>query len=132
MSYRSLPFAVLALAACTAPPYPAWAIEDDAEAVAQVVVTDMTLQDVVRAGRPLVERVQPDEYLRVVVPIRNIDTESISVLAQMSFLDAERQTLLDDTNRQVLVLPPGGTTNFMATSRGRKAADFVLRLSWNK
>jgi hypothetical protein len=124
--------ALLALCACSAPPYEAWAIEDDAEAVAQVVVTEMTLQDVVRAGRPLVERVQPDEYLRVVVPVRNIDTETIQVLAQMSFLDGQRQTLMDDTNRQVLVLPPGGTTNFQATSRTRNAADFLLRLSWNK
>jgi hypothetical protein len=133
MKYRSLPFAVLALAACSSgPPYPAWAIEGDSEAIAQVVVTDVTLQDIVRAGRPLVERVQPDDYLRVVVPLRNIDDEEIQVLAQMAFLDQQRQPLGDETNRQVVVLPPGGTSNFQATSRGRRAADFVLRLSWNK
>ena len=118
--------------ACSAPPYAAYAIEDDAEAVSQVVVGDATLQDVLRAGRPLVERMAPDDNLRVIVPIRNIDDEPIQVLAQMAFLDLQRQPLPDETNRQVLTLAPGMTQNFESISRGRKAADFVLRLTWNK
>jgi hypothetical protein len=126
------PWLLLALAACAAPPYPALAIEDDAEQVAQVVVADATLQAIVRAGRPLVERLRPDDYLRVIVPIRNIDLEPIQVLAQMAFLDEQRQPLPDETNRQVLILPAGGTQNFEAISRGARAADFVLRLHWNK
>lgn len=119
-------------AACSGPPYPAYAIEDDAEAIAQVVVADASLQDVVRAGRPLVERVGTDDLLRVVVPVRNVDDEAISVLVQMAFLDRERRPLPDETNRQVLLLAPGMTSNFEALSRGSKAADFVLRLTWNK
>lgn len=73
-----LTFAVsLLAAACSAPPYPAYAIENDAEATAQVVVADASLQAVVRAGRPLVERTQQGDFLRVVVPIRNVDDEPI-------------------------------------------------------
>ena len=133
MKYLMLPFAVSLFAtACSAPPYAAYAIEDDAEAIAQVVVADASLQAVVRAGRPLVERIQPGDFLRIVVPIRNIDDEPIQILAQAAFLDGQRQTLPDETNRQVLLLPPGGTSNFEALSRQPRAADFVLRLSWNK
>ncbi|MGE3171395.1 MAG: hypothetical protein AB7O97_02140 [Planctomycetota bacterium] len=121
------------LVACTsAPPYPAYAIEDDAEAIAQVVVMDVTLQDVIRAGRPRVERVTPDNYLRVLVPLRNIDDEPIQVLAQMEFLDEQRVALSDLTNRQVVQIPSGGTHHFEALSRDPRAADFVLRLGWDK
>ncbi len=127
-----IPALFLLLTACNAPPYAAYAIEDDAEEIAQVVVGDASLQDVVRAGRPLVERVQPEDLLRVVVPIRNVDDEPIAVLAQMAFLDRERRPLPDETNRQVLLLAPGMTSNFIAVSRGAKASDFVLRLTWNK
>jgi hypothetical protein len=119
-------------ASCSAPPYPAYAIEDDAESMAQVVVADASLQAVVRAGRPLVERTQQGDFLRIVVPIRNIDDETISVLAQVAFLDNQRQPLPDESNRQVILLPPGGTSNFEAISRQSRASDFVLRLSWNK
>lgn len=119
-------------ASCSAPPYPAYAIEDDAESMAQVVVADASLQAVVRAGRPLVERTQQGDFLRIVVPIRNIDDETISVLAQVAFLDNQRQPLPDESNRQVILLPPGGTSNFEAVSRQSRASDFVLRLSWNK
>ena len=70
--------------------------------------------------------------LRVVVPIRNVDDEPISVLVQAAFLDNQRQPLPDETNRQVLLLPPGGTSNFEAISRQSRASDFVVRLSWNK
>lgn len=132
MNLRKLAFLSLFAAACSAPPYPAYAIEDDAEEIAQVVVADVTLQDVVRAGRPLVERVGTDDLLRVIVPIRNVDDEPIQVLAQIAFLDRERRPLPDETNRQVLLLAPGMTSNFEALSRGSKAADFVLRLTWNK
>jgi hypothetical protein len=121
------------LAACNVtPPYPALAIDDDAEEVWQVVVADATLQEIVRVGRPLVERLHPDEFLRVVVAIRNVDEEPIQILAQMAFLDAQRRQLPDETNKQVLLLPPGSTQNFQAISRGPRAADFTLRLEWNK
>ena len=123
---------LLALSACGSPPYPAYSIGNDAERVSQVVMSDAILQEILRAGVPLVERLQPEDYLRVVVPIRNVDDEPVQVLAQMSFLDRERRPLLDDTNRQVMILPAGGTSNFEAISRGPQAEDFVLRLSWNK
>jgi uncharacterized protein YcfL len=132
MRLAAVPFALLLTACGSAPPYPAYAIEDDAEAITQVVVTDASLQAVIRAGRPLVERLKTDDYLRVVVPVRNVDDEPIQVLAQMAFLDAQRQSLSDETNRQVLIIPPGGTSRFEALSRDARAADFVLRLSWNK
>lgn len=124
-------FSVLAVA-CSSPPYPAFAIEEDAESQSQVVVTDALLQSLVRAGRPLVERTQNGDFLRIVVPIRNIGVESISILAQAAFLDGQRQPLPDETNRQVLMLPAGGTSNFEAISRQSRASDFVVRLSWNR
>lgn len=128
----SLTAACALLAGCSSPPYPAYAIENDAEAVSQVVVADGTLQDILRAGHPLVERVQPDDCLRVVVPVRNIDDEPIQVLWQIAFLDSRHLPLPDETNAQVLLLPAGGTSNVQALSRGPRAADFVLRLMWNK
>lgn len=118
-------------AACAAPPYVAYSIEDDAEAISPVVVADGELQDVVRAGKPLIERL-PEGWLRVVVPIRNIDSEPIEVLGQFSFLDRDRAPLADDTNRALKLIPAGHTTNFEAISRRREAADWTLRLGWSK
>lgn len=133
---NTIPFAfagaLLALAACSAPPYPAYAIEDDAEEVAHVVVSDALLQDIVRVGRPLIERLHQSELLRVVVPIRNIDDEPINILAQMSFQNAQRVPIGDDTNSQAKIIPAGSTVNFDVTSRSTEAADYILRLSWNK
>ena len=132
MIHRLAPLFALALAACGTPPYPAYAIEDDAERIAQVVVADGILQEILRVGTPLVERLQPDDYLRVLVPVRNVDDEPVQILAQLSFVDAEGRPLQDDTNRQVMMLPSGGTVNFVAISQGPRAEDFVLRLMWNK
>lgn len=126
------PVLLLLAAACSAPPYPAYAIEHDAESVSQVVVGDASLQSVVRAGQPLVERTSPDNQLRIVVPIRNIDDEQIQIMAQVAFLDAQRRPLPDESNRQVMTLSPGSTLNYVSVSRSQKAADFVLRLTWNK
>jgi hypothetical protein len=131
MKSAILPLLFLA-GACSAPPYPAIAIDDDAEQTAQVVVADASLQAIVRVGQPLVERVQPDGYLRIVVPIRNIDDKAIQALVQASFLDVQRRTVDDVTNRQVLLLPPGGTVNFSAVSRHPLAMDFVVRIGWNQ
>jgi len=133
---RCLPPAVLTalfvLVACNPPPYPAWSATNDAELVSQVVVSDAKLQDVVRIGRILATRTQPDNNLRLVVPVRNIDDEPIRILAQFSFLNAQKEPLLDDTNRQVQILPPGGTVNLECISRSAQAADWTLRLSWDK
>lgn len=118
------------LAGCAARPYPAYAIENDAEMISNVVVSDGSLQSVVRVGKALVERTKGGE-LRVVVPVRNIDDEPIQLLAQISFQDAQRQPIGDTTNRQVAIIPPGGTVDMEWISRSQLAADYVLRLGWN-
>jgi hypothetical protein len=123
---------VLAAACSSAPPYDALPIEDDAEMRSNVVVADDELYDVVRVGRAGVSRVPGTNQLKVVVPIRNIDDEAIQILAQMSFLDAQRNPVLDETNQQVQLIGPGTTITHVAMSKHAEAADWVLRLSWNK
>jgi hypothetical protein len=119
------------LAACAgSAPYPAYALEDDAEQISNVVVSDSALQSVVRVGKAQVTRTNGGS-LRIVVPIRNIDDEAIQILAQVSFTDAARQPIGDTTNRQVQIIPPGGTVDMEWTSLGSQAADYVLRLGWN-
>ncbi|MBK8099906.1 MAG: hypothetical protein IPK26_22620 [Planctomycetes bacterium] len=124
--------ALAILTGCSSPPYAAYAIEDDAELVSHVVVADGSLQDVVRVGQPLVERMPGNNALRVVVPIRNVDDEPIEILAEMSFQTVQKTPLMDDTNRQYKRIAAGHTINFEAISRKQEAADWVLRLSWNK
>ncbi len=120
------------LAACSsAPPYAAYAIEDDAELGNHVVVADKALRDVIRVGHPLVERV-PGDNLRVVVPIRNIDDDPVQVLAQLDFRDRQQRPLGDSTNRQVMTIPPGMTVNFECISVRSDAMDYILRIGWNK
>jgi hypothetical protein len=132
MKALTIPSALLLLAACEAPPYAALEIDSDVEKGSQVTVSDPSLQNVVRVGHPLVERMNPDGQLRVIVPVRNIDQEEIQILAQFAFLNAQRQPLPDETNSQVKILRAGSTMNVEAISRGREAADFSLRLTWNK
>jgi len=124
---------VLLFAACSSSaPYAAYAIEDDAELIASVVVSDSSLQSVVRVGRARVDRKPADGELRVVVPVRNIDDESIQVLAQISFRDAQQMPVGDTTNRQIVIIPAGSTVDLEWISRSREAVDYVMRLSWNK
>lgn len=124
---------LFAAACSSAPPYAARAIEDDAEMTSNVTVTDAELLDVIRVGtNPLVERVAGTNQLKVVVTIRNIDDEGIQILAQMSFLNAQKQPLGDDTNKQVKLLAPGETITYTATSKSAEARDWQLRLSWNR
>jgi hypothetical protein len=124
---------VLGLAACgSAPPYAALAIEDDAEMMSNVVVADGELLDVIRVGRAAVERVPGTNQLKVIVPIRNIDDEQIQVRMQVSFLDAQRLPIGDDTNEQVKLLDPGSTQAHTVISKSDKAKDWVLRINWNR
>ena len=133
MKALSIPSALLLLAACEAPPYAALTVDSDVEMGSQVVVSDPSLRSVVRVvGHPLMERMNPDGQLRVIVQVRNIDLEEIQVRAQFAFLNAQRQPLPDETNSQVRILGAGTTQNVEAISRGRDAADFTLRLTWNK
>lgn len=123
----------LALGACSsAPPYAALAIEDDAEAISNITVTDAELHDVVRVGQPFVQRVDGTNQLRISVPIRSIDDETIQILAQVSFLNDRKQPIGDDTNRQIQILGPGETITFVATSKQADAADWQLRIGWNR
>ncbi|MBX3463402.1 MAG: hypothetical protein KF830_09535 [Planctomycetes bacterium] len=124
--------ALLATGCSSGPPYEALPIEDDAEQSSYVVVTDAKLRDLVRVGRPFVERVAATNQLRVAVPIRSIHDETIQILAQVSFLNASKQPIGDETNRQVKVLPPGSTVTHIAISKSAEAADWVMRLSWNR
>lgn len=124
--------ASLSFAACSAPPYAARQIEDDAEMISNVVVTDGELQDIIAVGRASVERVEGTNQLKIVVPIRNEDDEQIQVLAQVSFLNLQKQPIGDDTNRQVQIIPPGMTIMHTATSRSADAKDWTLRLGWNR
>lgn len=129
----------LAIAACavwfascsSTAPYPAYAIEDDAELISSVVVADSVLQDIIRVGRPQVSRLETGE-LRVFVPVRNIDDEEIQVLTQISFRDEQRQPVGDNSNRQVKLIAPGDTVDLMWTSLSRDAADYVVRITWNR
>ena len=124
---------VLLFAACSSSaPYAAYAIEDDAELIASVVVSDSSLQSVVRVGRARVDRKPADGELRVVVPVRNIDDESIHVLAQISFRDAQQMPVGDTTNRQIVIIPAGSTVDLEWISRSRETVDYELQLSWNK
>lgn len=118
-------------AGCSSAPYAAYAIEDDAEEIASVVVADSALRDVVRVGRAMVSRLQTGE-LKVVVPVRNIDDEEIQILAQISFRDEQRRPVGDTSNRQVELIGPGSTVDLQWTSMSRDAADYVVRLSWNR
>jgi hypothetical protein len=131
-SLLSASLLALLLAGCSAPPYAALPIEDDAELTSNVVVADDDLYDVVRVGRPKVERVPGTDQLKVVVPVRNIDDERIQVLLQISFLDNDRAPIGDDTNKRVQLIGPGATENFMAISKRADTKDWVLRISWNR
>lgn len=125
--------ALFVFAACSSPPYAARTIDDDAEMESNVTVTDSELYDVLHVGRnPLVERVPGTDQLRVVVTLRNVDDEAIQVLAQMSFLNAQKQPIGDDTNKQVKLLAPGETITHTAISKSAEARDWQLRLSWNR
>ncbi len=130
----SLPLLLaLVLSSCAgAPPYAAQAIEDDAEMTSNVVVADAELFDVVRVGRAGVERVPGSNQLKVMVPIRNIDDEGIQVLVQVSFLDARKNPIGDDTNQQVKLIGPGSTLPVIVMSKFDTAQDWVMRISWNR
>ncbi|MBL8731217.1 MAG: hypothetical protein JNN13_02475 [Planctomycetes bacterium] len=122
-----------AFVACAAPPpYIALSIENDAEIASNVVVGDRALQDAVRVGRPSVDRVPGSNQLKVALPIRNIDDDALQLLVQVSFLDAQRAPIGDDTNRQVLLLGPGATQTHVAMSKFDAARDWVLRITWNR
>lgn len=131
-TFRSSLVCCALLVGCSTAPYAARAIEDDAEAESSVVVADASLHDVVRAGKPRLERIQGTNQLRIVVPVRNVDDEEIHVTMQVSFYDRNREPIGDDTSREQKIIAPGHTIHYVATSRMDNAEDFVLRVGWAK
>lgn len=135
MSNDRHPFPLLLLlaAGCAgAPPYAALPIEDDAEAISNVVVADRALRDVIRTGRHGVERVPGTNQLKVMVPLRNISDRTIQVLVQVSFLDGRKNPIGDDTNQQVKLIGPGSTLPVIVISKQDLAQDWTMRVSWNR
>ncbi|HEB53818.1 MAG TPA: hypothetical protein ENI87_11250 [bacterium] len=126
-----LPLLLLPMfAACGASvaPYAALPIEDDAEMVSNVVITDAELREVVRVGRPGVERVATSNQLKVMVPIRNIGDSTLQVRVQVSFLDLDKSPIGDDTNARVQLISPGMTITHTALSRTAAARDWTMRI----
>lgn len=117
------------LAACgSTAPYAAIPIENDVEAITNVVVSDSDLRDVIRVGRAGVERVKETDQLKVMVPIRNIGESRVQIRVQVSFLDLQKQPIGDDTNQQVQIISPGMTVNHSVTSTKSQARDWVMRI----
>ncbi|MBL8726317.1 MAG: hypothetical protein JNK49_19895 [Planctomycetes bacterium] len=124
--------ALLLAAGCASAPYAARAIEDDAEQASSVVVEDGSLHKLLRAGRPLLERIPVTNQLRVTVPVRNVGDDLLQIRAQMTFLDGKHDPIGDETPRMLQFIEPGHTIYVTATSQRAGAEDFVLRLAWNK
>ena len=112
-------------------PYAALAIEDDAEQVSNVVVTDPDLYEVIRVGRAGVERVAGSDQIKVMVPIRNISGDTLQVRVQTSFLNLQKQPIGDETNQQVQILSPGMTVTHTVMSRTSAARDWTMRITPN-
>ncbi|MCK5944780.1 MAG: hypothetical protein KAI24_22520 [Planctomycetes bacterium] len=109
-------------------PFAALPIEDDAEMISNVVITDEDLYDAIRVGRAGVERIDTSNQLKVVVPIRNISDGTLQIRVQTSFLNLEKQPIGDDTNQQVQILSPGMTINHVAISSKPQARDWTMRI----
>lgn len=123
----------LVLAACSSgPPYAGLSIDNEAFDGSSILVTDQDLADVLRFGRPKVERVPTTNQLKVTVPILNIDDEMLQVLIDVVFQDAQRQPIGDATARTPRTLSPGQTIWFEALSTKGEAADWQLTVGWNR
>lgn len=125
--------AVVALAACSSgPPYAGRSIDNEAFDGSSILVTDQELNDVLRFGRPKVERVPTTNQLKVIVPILNTDEEMLQILIDVVFQDAQRQPIGDATARTPRTLSPGQTIYFEALSTKDEAADWQLTVGWNR
>jgi hypothetical protein len=109
-------------------PWAALPIEDDAEMVSNVVITDGDLYDDIRVGRAGVERIETSNQLKVMVPIRNISDRTLQIRVQTSFLNLQKQPIGDDTNQQVQILSPGMTVTHTAVSKKTEARDWTMRI----
>ena len=121
----------LVVTACSGPPYAARPIENDVEDYTQVVVQNADLRDAIRVGQPILSRLDSGQ-LKVLAPIRNVTDRELQVLAEVEFKDGDGVPYGDRTPAQVLILSPGGTYTHTVSSMQARAADFVLRLRWNR
>jgi hypothetical protein len=126
----ALPVLALLAACGSAPPYAAYAIEDDAELVSNVVVADKYLRDVIRV-QSVASRDPGTDNLRVRVQIRNIDSDTIRLLVQIEFRDRESRPIGDATNRQQTTIGSGDSNPFEAVSVRPDAMDYVVRIGWD-
>jgi hypothetical protein len=122
---------VLLATSCSSPPYAARMIGDGGT-VANVVINEGSLYDRVCVGSPSVTRIEGTNQMKVIVPILNLDDETIQVLVRVSFLNQQRQPIGDDTNRQVQLIGPGMTVAYTAISKQEDAQDWVMLLGWNR
>ena len=120
---------LLMLTACGGTrPYAALAIDDDAERVSNVVITDDDLYDAIRVGPAGVQRVVGSDQLTVRVPIRNVSDRTLQIRVQTSFLNLQKQPIGDATNQQVQIVSPGMTITHTAMSATSAARDWTMRI----
>lgn len=115
----------LVCGACAAPPMPA-----DGQTVYEGDPREIFADDLrgeIEVGVPTMRRT-PGNQLQVVVPLTNVARRDLRLLVQMQFLDELGAPSGDETNRQILLLPRGGTHGFEATSRTSSARDYRLYL----
>ena len=109
---RALSFAAtlsavcLVCGACSAPPMPA-----DGQTVYEGEPREIFADDLrgeIEVGVPTMRRT-PGNQLQVVVPLTNVARRDLRLLVQVQFLDELGAPSGDETNRQILLLPRGGT-----------------------
>lgn len=110
--------------ACSSTPMPADGVSDDEVSTYREIFAD-DLRGEVEVERPVMQRT-PQNQLKVVVPLRNVSGDDLRVLVQIQFLDELGAPSGDETNRQVMILPRGGTKAFTATSLTSNARDYKL------
>jgi hypothetical protein len=112
-------------AACSAPPIPADGVSSPEVGAREIFADD--LRGEVEVGTPVMRRT-PGNQLQVVVPLTNVARRDLRLLVQVQFLDELGAPSGDETNRQIFLLPRGGTRGFEATSRTSSARDYRLYL----
>ncbi|MEY2981013.1 MAG: hypothetical protein RL562_1240 [Planctomycetota bacterium] len=115
----------LGCSGCSAPPLPADGVTSLQSEVREVFADD--LRGEVEVGTPRMRRTAGNQ-LQVVVPLTNVARRDLQLLVQVQFLDESGAPSGDETNRQVFLLPRGGTRAFEATSRTSSARDYRLYL----
>lgn len=127
-----LSLVALALSGCSTIWLPARSIENEKHSAPGIIVHGDSLEGIVRAGPPQAESVWPDQRLKVVVPIRNIDIEPIRVVVEIRFLEAEAGRIAEVRRRVVLSLESMEVRQAELSSSGPGVFGFEVRLMWDK